>query len=127
MTWHARAACRGEPAARFYPQPHEGALDARVLCDVCPVRSECLDYAMARPEPMGVWGGLSAEQRRDLAKQRGERIAKCGHCRRRIVVAWYGRGAAPRFCSERCREDHRAAQKQAQRAGRVEDPWAKVG
>lgn len=30
---------------------------ARTLCGTCPLRAECLEGALARKEPWGVWGG----------------------------------------------------------------------
>ena len=35
-------------------------------CDRCPVRGECLLYALARPEADGVWGGLTPPERQAL-------------------------------------------------------------
>jgi WhiB family transcriptional regulator, redox-sensing transcriptional regulator len=46
---------------------------ARRICQSCPVRVECLDYAMAR-EPAsrasrhGMWGGLTPTERARLGK-----------------------------------------------------------
>ena len=36
---------------------------AKALCSVCPNRVECRDAAIARCEPVGVWGALTGEQR----------------------------------------------------------------
>lgn len=36
------------------------------LCDTCPVKRLCLQYAMAAGEVYGVWGGTNAAQRREL-------------------------------------------------------------
>jgi hypothetical protein len=36
---------------------------AQRTCRVCPVRVPCLEYAMARPELDGIWGGLTERQR----------------------------------------------------------------
>lgn len=42
----------------------EGEIDlARVACGLCPVRPECGAYALAAPERLGVWGGLTAAER----------------------------------------------------------------
>lgn len=39
---------------------------ARDVCRMCPVRSECLEYAMYRPFLQGIWGGLSSGERSTL-------------------------------------------------------------
>ena len=40
---------------------------AKRICADCPVRQECLDYAMRVHEPFGIWGGLTEAERRQLA------------------------------------------------------------
>ena len=48
--------CRRDPELWFAESPT--ALDhAKRLCGDCPVRTRCLDGALARREPWGVWGG----------------------------------------------------------------------
>ena len=37
---------------------------AKSVCQICPVGSECLDYAMTIREPYGIWGGLTENERR---------------------------------------------------------------
>lgn len=36
------------------------------VCRACPVRAECLQYALAADERFGVWGGLSETERAGL-------------------------------------------------------------
>jgi WhiB family redox-sensing transcriptional regulator len=76
-SWRVRAKCRGDNAVFFFAPPHferkdekdarEGA--ARALCNACPVRQDCLDYAMEVQEPHGIWGGLNELERRRLRKR----------------------------------------------------------
>ena len=40
--------------------------EAKRVCRRCPVRSECLQYALRVREPLGIWGGLDALERRAL-------------------------------------------------------------
>ena len=75
--WQRRAKCRGVGVALFFPERGESPAKAKALCDECPVRAECLDYALGRPEKFGVWGGTSDRQRRRLrsASLRQQRAA----------------------------------------------------
>ena len=49
--------------------PERGGPDvnkaAIAVCQDCQVRTECLAYAIAEHENAGVWGGLTARQRRN--------------------------------------------------------------
>jgi hypothetical protein len=45
---------------------------AKKFCGECPVRQQCLEYALTVNEQYGVWGGLTAKERQALrAKGRG--------------------------------------------------------
>lgn len=76
--WQWRAACRGEDASLFFPPNHfeerEEKRDrerrAKAICAICPVRMECLDYAIRIREPHGIWGGLNELERRLLLRER---------------------------------------------------------
>ena len=39
----------------------------------CPVRTECLDYAISRPEKYGTWGGLNEDERASERRRRMRR------------------------------------------------------
>lgn len=43
---------------------------AKAICAHCPVRCECLDYAIRIREPHGIWGGLSEYERKSLVSRR---------------------------------------------------------
>lgn len=71
------AACVGGDRALWFAhtktQPRQTAT-ARAICRGCPVRVQCLDYALSRRIWNGMWGGLTAEERRDpqlVAQVRG--------------------------------------------------------
>ena len=73
--------CRGFPPGVFYPtgEAEYGrrisgpAVYARALsiCRMCPVQDPCAAYAVARPEPYGVWGGLTPADRRRIRGTHG--------------------------------------------------------
>lgn len=71
--WFARAACRGtNPELFFVDRQHTAdAVHAKRICATCPVRAECLDYALVSNERFGVWGGCSVDERIALRRQRG--------------------------------------------------------
>jgi hypothetical protein len=81
--WRERAACRTADPELFFPQvgaPDELAQTAAAkrLCAACPVREVCLADAMAWEDParrVGVFGGLSADDRGELFEIRREAVA----------------------------------------------------
>jgi len=46
---------------------------AKQICMGCPVRTECLDYAVSRPEKYGMWGGLNEDERASERRRRMRR------------------------------------------------------
>jgi WhiB family transcriptional regulator, redox-sensing transcriptional regulator len=71
--WKDRAACHGLPDEYFFPPPKVRVLDqTRRICGSCEVRKECLMFALVNNEDEGIWGGLSAMERRELQKKRKE-------------------------------------------------------
>jgi len=47
-------------------------LRAKAVCAQCPVRSECLEWALETAQPHGVWGGLDEQEREHLRLSGGE-------------------------------------------------------
>ena len=70
VSWWERAACSGHPTSDWYPgtEPGEAAAAARALriCHGCPVRLDCLRYALDAPELHGIWGGVEERRRHKL-------------------------------------------------------------
>jgi WhiB family transcriptional regulator, redox-sensing transcriptional regulator len=64
--WRYRAACRGVDLGVFFPGRGESAEPARRICASCPVRQQCLDYAINHGIVQGIWGGLAERDRRTL-------------------------------------------------------------
>jgi WhiB family transcriptional regulator, redox-sensing transcriptional regulator len=62
--WMSRAECANYPPDWWFPARGQPSPQARSVCLSCPVRTECLDYAIAHNERHGIWGGLSEKQRR---------------------------------------------------------------
>lgn len=66
--WVERAVCRSVDPDLWYPDKGDsvGSRAAKAICRSCPVRAACLAYALDHKEQYGVWGGMSATQRRTL-------------------------------------------------------------
>jgi WhiB family redox-sensing transcriptional regulator len=77
FTWMRDAKCRGIDPAEFFPSDGLGVDRARRVCDDCPVKAECLEYALEYRIEHGVWGGASErERRRILRRRRGITLAR---------------------------------------------------
>ena len=71
------AECRGLDPELFYAEGNAAIADAKSHCAVCPVRPECLEWAISREE-FGVWGGTTARERAALRRERGMRLMPAG-------------------------------------------------
>jgi len=86
MGWQYRAACRGEDSNLFFApnyferkEEKDGReVKARAICSRCPVRAECLDYALRVREPHGIWGGLNEAERKALIRERDRGARQVG-------------------------------------------------
>jgi hypothetical protein len=67
--WQDQALCAQVDPELFFPEKGQSPRAAKRVCAACEVRAECLQYALDRREPFGVWGGLSERERRALARQ----------------------------------------------------------
>ncbi|MGZ2361658.1 WhiB family transcriptional regulator [Streptomyces sp. 372A] len=91
-SWHTRGTCHGmdveDAEAVFFPGPrdHEEIAEAKELCGWCPVRRECLDFALENALTEGVWGGLTEAERRPLHDNLNQRLDY-----RRVVAFFQGR------------------------------------
>ena len=74
-TWQTRGECNGAPQEIFFTERGETKKRALSYCNVCPVRQECLDYALDNDERFGIWGGKSERQRRAIRAQRRSEAA----------------------------------------------------
>lgn len=61
--WAAFAACRDRDPDVFFPLSEEGEREAIRVCSGCPVRVECLEFALEANVRFGIWGGLTEKQR----------------------------------------------------------------
>ena len=68
--WRAQSACKDEPKGKFYPDLKTGTYSdyefISEMCDTCPVRNQCRDYAMVRNRELGFWAGTTHATRQIL-------------------------------------------------------------
>ena len=69
--WTLRAACRDADPDELFVQGAEQHR-AKVLCQTCPVRTECLADALDNRVEFGVWGGMTERERRALLRRRAD-------------------------------------------------------
>ena len=63
------AACRGEDLELFFSIDDLREQQAKAVCQRCPVRWECLGYALETRQRHGIWGGLNPEERTLLVRK----------------------------------------------------------
>lgn len=77
------AACRDEDPDLFFPIGSTGPAlvqteEAKEVCRGCPVREQCLEWAMENGQDSGVWGGLAEAERRALKRRTRRRAQESG-------------------------------------------------
>ena len=87
--WRSAGACLSADPDLFFPISSAGPgarqiAQAKVICAGCPVRRECLDFALAHDQVYGIWGGTTPDDRqRDRRRKRRAAAAAA----RRVVAA----------------------------------------
>lgn len=66
--WRKFRACKGLPTAIFFPMTKGIAQKTIVVCEGCPVKWDCLNYAVANGIEYGIWGGTTERQRLPLIR-----------------------------------------------------------
>ncbi len=75
-----RGACQSAEPELFFPLSATGpavtqVAAAKAVCRGCPVRAECLRYAMQTAQDHGIWGGTTEEERRQARRGQAARLA----------------------------------------------------
>jgi WhiB family redox-sensing transcriptional regulator len=73
MSWQDKAECRSVGGDMWFAEKSELSTirEAKRICRTsCEVQAQCLAYALEFDEPFGMWGGLTANERRDLRRGR---------------------------------------------------------
>ena len=62
--------CHTADPDMYFSDDELAVAEAKSLCGGCPVRTQCLEGALSRQEPAGVWGGELFEDGRIIARKR---------------------------------------------------------
>lgn len=85
--WQDKAACKGSEDPVFFPESESAVIAQEAyeqFCRMCPVRVECLAWALKRKE-RGIWAGTATFQRAALVRSKNR--AKCPSCGCRKLVS----------------------------------------
>lgn len=72
--WMIHGRCRGAAPKEFFPSDGLGVEAAQRVCIGCPVKAECLEYALEHRIEHGVWGGASERERRRILRRRRDLV-----------------------------------------------------
>jgi WhiB family redox-sensing transcriptional regulator len=64
-SWRKQAACRGISTEEFFK---EQVPKAKQICESCPVKSACLQFALTNDIGWGIYGGMTSKERRRAFK-----------------------------------------------------------
>lgn len=73
--WMREGLCAQTDPELFFPENGTNPHPAKRLCMACPVRQQCRDYAVPRPELAGIWGATSVKERQHLRRAGTEEAA----------------------------------------------------
>jgi WhiB family redox-sensing transcriptional regulator len=78
--WRESGSCHDSDPNLFYPLGRgvaalEQIEEAKTLCRTCPSQEPCLAFALSTHQELGVWGGMSADERRRLLRSRRASVA----------------------------------------------------
>jgi WhiB family redox-sensing transcriptional regulator len=68
--WMEQGKCRKHLPETFFPTDGGGVSKAKRICNGCPVKEQCLEYAVYNHIHHGIWGGVSERERRRIAAKR---------------------------------------------------------
>jgi hypothetical protein len=91
--WRMDALCPQVSIEEFHAGHGRGQVEqinfAKKVCSLCPVKAECLEFALSNDEREGIWGGMSPRVRERLRTERGIKSKS-------VVEHWHGTDAGAR-------------------------------
>lgn len=74
--WQDHAVCAGVDPDLWFPDKSGDVIqtirEAKAVCHRCPVRVDCLEFALEHGEQFGIWGGKTVKERRAIRRQRAQ-------------------------------------------------------
>ncbi len=78
LEWQEEALCReynvdlffGGDAAESEMERQAREAHAKAVCQRCPVKEPCLEFAMETSQKYGIWGGMTDKERASLKRRR---------------------------------------------------------
>ena len=69
--WRNRAACASLPDSMFFLAGDDfaGMKEAKKVCADCPVKAECLEFAILTNQSLGIWGETTPNERRQIRRR----------------------------------------------------------
>ena len=76
--WRAVATynCKGMGFSTFFPENAVGVVEAKKICEGCPVQRICLEFALQNNEDHGIWGGVSERTRKKMRQTRERHLRR---------------------------------------------------
>lgn len=68
-SWDIYAECRDTDSRLFFSREDKDIDAAKQHCRECPVRWQCLEYALVNKEEDGLWGGRTEGERKIISRQ----------------------------------------------------------
>jgi len=71
--WRSESECRKHPTRWWFAGGHRETLQAKAVCAECSVQQPCLDFALSRPDLLGIWAATTPNERTALRRARRPR------------------------------------------------------
>jgi WhiB family redox-sensing transcriptional regulator len=66
--WRQNAACKGTPTEDFFTFESKVVDKIKKVCETCPVKKDCLQFALTNDISWGVYGGMTSRERNKTFK-----------------------------------------------------------
>lgn len=83
MMWQLDAACAQVGTPEMWQSEEPGDTKAaQAVCDVCPVKAACAEWAIVNKEESGIWGGMTPAARKRAIRARSliDKHRYASHC-----------------------------------------------
>ena len=68
LAWRVDSVCRKHPTQLWFAASSRDIAAAKELCGDCAVQSPCLEFALSRPELLGIWAATTPSERAVLRR-----------------------------------------------------------